>query len=170
MCSSDLGVLTAERSVSDFFEAVARLSNQPKAAANWIANELRSNLNDPELEPKTVDELPFRPHDMAVLIELVESAKISGQAGRKVLRAMFQTGKSPRELVQSLGLEQVNDTAALEGWCREALVGKDKIIADVKAGKTKAVGALVGPVMKASKGSANPQVVQEILLRLIQES
>ena len=73
------------------------------------------------------------------------------------------------EHLEAVGLEQVNDSAALEGWCREALVGKDKIIADVKAGKTKAVGALVGPVMKASNGSANPQVVQEILLRLIAE-
>ncbi len=165
----DAGVLTADRTLADFFETVARLSNKPKETSNWITNELLRNLNDPELSPKSIDELPFRPHDMAVLIELVESGSISGQAGRKVLRAMFETGKSPKELVKSLGLEQVNDSAALEGWCRDALVGKDKIIADVKAGKAKAVGALVGPVMKASKGSANPQVVQEILLRLIAE-
>ncbi len=165
----DAGVLTSDRALSDFFEAVVRLSNKPKEASNWISNELLRNLKDPELGPKSIDELPFRPHDMAAFIGLIEAGSISGQAGRKVLRAMFETGKSPKELVQSLGLEQVSDSAALEGWCREALVGKDKIIADVKAGKTKAVGALVGPVMKASKGSANPQVVQEILLRLIAE-
>jgi aspartyl-tRNA(Asn)/glutamyl-tRNA(Gln) amidotransferase subunit B len=160
-------VLTADRSMSDFFEIVARLSKKPKEASNWISNELRSNLNDPELAPNSIDELPFKPHDVAELIALIDAGEISGQAGRKVLRAMFETGKAPKDLVASLGLAQVNDTAALENWCREALVGKDKIIADVKAGKTKAVGALVGPVMKASKGSANPQVVQEILIRLI---
>ncbi|MEO6711361.1 MAG: Asp-tRNA(Asn)/Glu-tRNA(Gln) amidotransferase subunit GatB [Planctomycetota bacterium] len=165
----DAGVLTADRALADFFETVVRLSNKPKEAANLITNQLLRNLRDPELTASSIDELPFRPHDMAVLIGLIDSGSISGQAGGKVLRAMFQTGQSPKDLVASLGLEQVNDSAALEGWCREALVGKDKIIADVKAGKTKAVGALVGPVMKASKGSANPQVVQEILLRLIAE-
>jgi aspartyl-tRNA(Asn)/glutamyl-tRNA(Gln) amidotransferase subunit B len=146
-----------------------RLSNKPKEASNWISNELLRNLNDAELGARTIDELPFRPHDMAVLLKLVDEGTISGQAGRKVLRAMFQGTLGPEDLVKSLGLAQVNDTEALEGWCREALLGKDKIIADVKSGKTKAVGALVGPVMKASKGSANPQVVQEILLRLISE-
>ena len=165
----DAGVLTAERPLAEFFETVARLSNRPKEASNWISNDLLRNLGDPELTPKSIDELPFRPHDMALLIEMVEAGTVSVQAGRKVLRAMFQSGKSPKELASSLGLVQVSDTAALEDWCREALVGKDKIIADVKAGKTKAVGALVGPVMKASNGRANPQVVAEILLRIIAE-
>ena len=67
-------------------------------------------------------------------------------------------------------LEQVSDTAELERWCREALVGKERVIADVKAGKEKAIGALVGPVMKSSRGKANPQLVTEILLRLVRES
>ena len=165
----DVGVLTADRAVSEFFEIVARLSNRPKEAANWIANEVLRHMGDATLGIHSIDELPFRPHDLALLIGLVEAGTISGQAGRTVVRAMFETGKGPKELVQSLGLEQINDVAALEQWCREALVGKDKIIADVKAGKVKAAGALVGPVMKASKGSANPQVVQEILLRLIAE-
>ncbi len=165
----DAGVLTADRALSEFFETVARLSKLPKEASNWISNELLRNLNDPLLPIRSIDELPFRPHDMSLLLGMLDKGEISGQAGRKVLRAMFETGKSPKDLVASLGLEQVNDSAALDDWCREALVGKDKIIADVRAGKTKAVGALVGPVMKASKGSANPQVVQEILLRLIAE-
>jgi aspartyl-tRNA(Asn)/glutamyl-tRNA(Gln) amidotransferase subunit B len=165
----DAGVLCASRSLAEFFEYVARLSNRPKEAANWISNELLRCLNDADVAAKSIDELPFKPRDLAELIELVDQGAVSVQAARKVLRAMFTSPKRPRELARELGLEQVSDTAQLEQWCREALAGKEKIIADVKAGKTKAVSALIGPVMKASKGSANPQAVQEILLRLIQD-
>jgi aspartyl-tRNA(Asn)/glutamyl-tRNA(Gln) amidotransferase subunit B len=84
-----------------------------------------------------------------------------------VLRAIVKTGKSAKALVTELGLEQVQDTAAIEQWCREALVGKDKIIADVKAGKPNAINALLGAVMKASGGKANPQLVRETFQRLL---
>ncbi|HKX45845.1 MAG TPA: Asp-tRNA(Asn)/Glu-tRNA(Gln) amidotransferase GatCAB subunit B, partial [Planctomycetota bacterium] len=72
-------------------------------------------------------------------------------------------------LVRELGLEQVSDEGELERWCRAALAGKDSVVADVRAGKIKALGAVVGPVMKASRGKANPQRVQEILLRIIRD-
>ena len=100
---------------------------------------------------------------------LVESGVIHNNAGRQVIREMMKTGKRAKELVKSLGLEQIQDTLQIEQWCREALVGKDKIVADVKAGKPNAINALLGPVMKASKGNANPQVVRETFLRIIAE-
>jgi aspartyl-tRNA(Asn)/glutamyl-tRNA(Gln) amidotransferase subunit B len=164
----DAGVITGSRALADFFEVVVKLSGNAKETANWITNGVLANLSDPTIAAKTVDELPFRPHDLAALVKLVEERTIHNNVGRTVLRTMFETGKSPRDIVKEQGLEQVNDEGQLEKWCREALVGKDKVIADVKEGKTKAVAALMGPVMKASKGSANPQKVQEILLRIIQ--
>lgn len=164
----DAGVLTSSRALADFFETTVKLSGNPKESANWIANGVLANLSDPAITAKSVDELPFRAHDLAELIELVANQTIHNNVGRTVLRGMFESGKSPRQIVKEQGLEQVSDEGQLESWCREALVGKDKVIADVKAGKTKAVAALMGPVMKASKGSANPQKVQEILLRIIQ--
>jgi aspartyl-tRNA(Asn)/glutamyl-tRNA(Gln) amidotransferase subunit B len=110
----------------------------------------------------------MRPSDLAEMIDLIERGVIHNNSGRGLLRAMMKTGRKAETLVAELGLAQVQDTGAIEGWCREALQGKDKIVADVKAGKTNAINALLGPVMKASGGKANPQVVRETLLRLIQ--
>ncbi len=166
----DAGVLTSERALADFFEAVARLSDRPKEAANWITNDVLRNLADPALGARTVDEMQLRAHDLAELIRLVDEGAVNVAGARQVLRVLMEKGGKAKELVKSLGLEQVQDRGQLEAWCREALVGKEKIIADVKAGKTQAVNALLGGVMKASKGTANPKVVQEILLELIQRA
>ncbi|MCY3002979.1 MAG: Asp-tRNA(Asn)/Glu-tRNA(Gln) amidotransferase GatCAB subunit B, partial [Planctomycetota bacterium] len=88
---------------------------------------------------------------------------------RTILRAMCSRPRAPTELLRELGLEQVDDAAALERWCREALVGKERVIADVRAGNEKALGALIGPVMKLSGGKANAQAVREMLVRLVAE-
>jgi len=165
----DAGVLTADRAAADFFEAVARLSGRPKDASNWISNEVLRALGDDEFEASTIDELPLKPHDLAELIELVSNGTIHTKAGRTVIRDMLQSGDAAGAVVERLGLEQVEDEGQLEGWCRSALEGKDAIIADVRDGKLKALGALIGPVMQASGGKANPQKVREILQRLIQE-
>jgi aspartyl-tRNA(Asn)/glutamyl-tRNA(Gln) amidotransferase subunit B len=165
----DAEVLTNDRAVADFFEAAARLSGRPKEAANWISNEVLRALGDADFAATTVDELPLKPNDLAELIALISEGIIHSAAGRKVLREMLETGDAAKDVVERLGLEQVEDTGQLEEWCRAALDGKDAIIADVKDGKLKALGALIGPVMKASGGKANPQKVREILERLILE-
>ena len=161
-------VIAADREVADFFEEAAKLSGQPKEASNWIANELLAARN--ERGPETpFAELGVTPTALTAMMQLVHAGTLSKTAARTVLGAMISTGKAPTELVIELGLEQVSDEGQLEAWCRDALVGKDQTIADVLGGKTKAVGALVGPVMKASGGKADPRKVQEILPRLIQE-
>ncbi|MBM3976920.1 MAG: Asp-tRNA(Asn)/Glu-tRNA(Gln) amidotransferase subunit GatB [Planctomycetes bacterium] len=165
----DAGVLTASPAVSRWFEECAKLCGSPKDAANWIQNEILRGLSNEQRPAAAIAELRVTPAGLAQLIGLVQKGTLNVPGGRQVLRAMLETGKDAAVLVRELGLEQVSDTGALEQWCREALVGKDKVIADVKAGKEKAIGALVGPVMKASKGAANPQVVTEILLRLVRE-
>lgn len=165
----DATVLTSDRAVADFFEIVARLCGKPKDASNWISNEVLRVLGDNEFAATTIDELPLKPHDLAELIALVTEGKINMAAGRTVIREMLTSGEAASAIVERLGLEQVEDEGQLVTWCRDALVGKDSIIADVKAGKEKALGALMGPIMKASGGKANPQRVLEILKRLILE-
>jgi aspartyl-tRNA(Asn)/glutamyl-tRNA(Gln) amidotransferase subunit B len=164
----DAGVLTADRAVADFFEAVLRISGRPKDAANWITNEVMRAFSDPEMDARSVDELKIRPNDIAEVIAFVEKGTVNTSSARTLLRAMMKSGKRAKVLVDELGLAQVQDGAQIENWCRAALAGKDKIIADVKAGKEQALNALLGPVMKASKGSANPAIVKETLLRIIQ--
>lgn len=166
----DADVLIADRAVADFFEAASRLSGRPKDAANWISNEVLRALGDAQFDATSIDELPIKPNDLAELIQLVAKGTIHTAAARTVLREMLQSGAAASAVVERLGLEQVEDTAQLEDWCRAALLGKDAIIADVKDGKEKALGALIGPVMQASGGKANPQKVREILKRLILES
>lgn len=166
----DAGVLTASRGLADFFELVARLSQKPKDAANWIGNDLAREFADATLGVPNVDAMAMKPHELAELIRLVDEGAVNVAGARKVLRVLMKDGGKPKELVKSLGLEQVQDEGQLEAWCKEALVGKEKIVADVKAGKTQALNALLGPVMKASKGTANPERVKEILLRLVQAS
>jgi aspartyl-tRNA(Asn)/glutamyl-tRNA(Gln) amidotransferase subunit B len=163
----DAGVLTGSREVADFYEATVRLSKQPKEAANWISNEVLRALSGDEVEAQAIDELPIKPFDLAQLIELVGAGTIHGSAARQVLREMLKTGRAAGELVRELGLEQVQDQGQLEGWCREALEARPEVAEQVRAGKTKAVGALMGVVMQASGGKANPQKVKEILLDLI---
>lgn len=165
----DARVLVADRALADFFEIAARVSKKPKECANWITNEVVRALGDSEVGVATIDEMRMRPSDLAEMIDLIEQGVIHNNAGRDLVRAMMKTGGKAETLVAELGLAQVQDTGAIEGWCREALKGKDKIVADVKAGKTNAINALLGPVMKASGGKANPQVVRETLLRLIEK-
>jgi aspartyl-tRNA(Asn)/glutamyl-tRNA(Gln) amidotransferase subunit B len=165
----DAGVLTESPAVSDFFEAVVRESHNAKAAANWVQNEVLRALGDPEIPGRSLAELHITAAGLAELIALTERGAISKTAGRTVLREMLKAGRSAGAVVHSLGLEQVSDGAQLEAWCRAALAGKEAAIADVRAGRLKALGALIGPVMKASGGKANPQVVQDLFLKIIRE-
>ena len=163
----DAGVLTGSRDVADFFETTARLSKEPKEAANWISNEVLRALSGDEVEAQAIDELPIKPFDLAELIDLVGAGTIHGSAARQVLREMLKSGKAAGELVRELGLEQIQDDGQLEAWCREALAARPEVAEEVRGGKTKAVGALMGMVMQASGGKANPQRVRELLLGLI---
>jgi aspartyl-tRNA(Asn)/glutamyl-tRNA(Gln) amidotransferase subunit B len=163
----DAGVLTAERAVADYFEAVVRASSRPKEASNWIQNELLRWVGDPELGLERFDELQLRPSELAEVIALVEVGTLQNQGARRLLREMAKSGRPAKVLVGELGLEQVQDAGRIEEWCRAALVGKEKIVADVKAGKEAALNALLGPVMKLSGGTANAALVRETLKRLI---
>ena len=157
----------SSRATSDFFEQTLRHCDDAKELANWITNELLALFKEPEHGVTSIDALPFKPFDFAELVELVAQGRTNRAGARTVLRAMCTSSKRPRELVRELGLERVDDAARLEAWCRAALVGKDSIAAAVRAGNEKALGALIGPVMKLSGGNADPQAVRAMLAKLI---
>ena len=162
--SYDAGVLTITRQTADYFEEAVKLGATPKTAANWIGTDILGKLN---AEHKEIGESPIKAKDLAELIKYIESGKISTKMARDIFAKAWESGKSVKELVESSGETQVSDEAQLEAWAKEALEQSPKAVADYKAGNTKAVGALVGLVMKKSKGKANPAVLNQIFAKLL---
>lgn len=163
----DAAVLTAERLLADYFEKTLSLINEKferanaaKLLSNWLTTELLGKLN---AEGKTIEKSPVSPEQMAALVELILSETISGKIGKTVFEEMWKCPKNPRAIVEEKKLVQVKDQAQIEHWAEEAIAQNRKAAEEFKAGKERALGALVGAVMKLSKGSANPQLVNEIL-------
>jgi len=179
--AGDAEVFKNDVALGNYFEPVARQTKNPKAAANWIINNLRAKLaeaNEREqaeqaalgLEPSeikltTLADLKFKPETMVELVGLVDAKTVSSSAAQQVFAEMFATGKSPGAIVQEKGLAQVSDTGAIEQLCDEAIAANPKSVADYRAGKVAALNALKGQVMKLSKGKANPALAGEILER-----
>ena len=107
---------------------------------------------------------------MASLVKLVDSGALLGPAAKEVFAAMFRTGEQPEALVERMGLKGGTEAGELERWCREAIAGDPRSLADFKRGKESAINAFKGPVMRAAKGRANPRQVDETLRRLLAES
>ena len=141
----------------------------PELATVMQINELMRAFSDDEIPAGSIDELELRPHDLSELIGLVTEGRMGKSAAKQVLRHMLKEGGGAQDTMEKLGLEAVRDDGQIEAWCKEALANAPSIADDVRAGKDKAVGALIGPVMQASRGSADPQLVRETLLRLIRE-
>ena len=135
-----------------------------KAAANWITTDLLGALH---AENKEIENSPIAAADLAELISLVESGKISRTQAKTVFEKMYQTGEKAGALVEKLGLSQVSDEGQLFAWAQEAINETPKAVADFKKGNRAAVGALVGAVMRKSKGKANPKRMNEILVELL---
>ena len=156
----DCQVLTAERELAEYFEKVARISGHPKASANWIMTEVLRELKERQLE---VHQIPLSAEHLAQMIAMIEKGTISGKIGKAVFSEMWSTSKAPEVIVKEKGLVQMSDPAQLEKWVDEALASDPSAVASYKAGKTKLFGFFVGAVMKASKGQANPEMVNQIL-------
>jgi aspartyl-tRNA(Asn)/glutamyl-tRNA(Gln) amidotransferase subunit B len=143
-----------------YFERAARGSNNPKAVANWVINNLRAKMGEAQTG---VGDLKFKPEGIGELVGLVEGGKISGSIAQQVFAEMFATGDAPAEIVEKKGWSVVSDTGALEKFCDEAIAANPKSVADYRAGKVAALNSLKGQVMKLSKGKANPSLVGELL-------
>jgi aspartyl-tRNA(Asn)/glutamyl-tRNA(Gln) amidotransferase subunit B len=157
----DAGVLTAEKALADYFEAAIADHNNPKAIANWVTTELLRWVG--EDANRTVKDYPVAAGDLAGLVKLIDGGTISGAIAKKVYKAMLDGEGSPEQIVKAKGLVQVSDASAIEPIVDEVLAKNPKSVEDFKAGKERALGALVGQVMKATAGKANPGLVNEII-------
>jgi len=160
--AADAQAFVWDRPLGDYFESVARQAKNPKAAANWIINNLRAKLSE---SGTNLAGLKFQPADLLQLLELVDSGRISTKIAQEVFAELFASGEAPAKIVERKGLAQVSDTGALEKFCDEAIAANPGPAADFKAGKAAALNFLKGQVMKLSRGKANPALVGEILER-----
>lgn len=156
----DALVLTAEKETADYYESVAKVSKNAKAASNWIMTELLRELNQAE---KSITHSPIAPELLGKMITLIDNGTISGKIAKTVFAEMWTSGKDPEVVVKEKGLVQITDTGAIEKIIDEVIAANPQQTADYRGGRTKLFGYFVGAVMKASKGQANPDVVNKIL-------
>jgi len=156
----DAGVLTAAKDVAEYFEASVKLFPQPKTVSNWVMGELTRELNN---TGTAMHASPVSPERLAGLLQLVESGTVSLKAARDMFPELYASGKAPEQLVQEKGLTQVSDEGALGHIIDDVLAKNPTQVAQFKQGKAQVLGFLVGQVMKASGGKANPGKVNELL-------
>lgn len=156
----DADVLTQSRDIALFFEDTIKYIDDTKLVSNWIMGDVLRRLND---EDREIESLNFSPKDLADLLSLIRDGKINNNTGKKVLRDMFETGKDPKSIVKEKGLIQISDEGELEGVIEKVLDENEQSIIDYKNGKDRAVGYLMGQIMKATRGKANPQLVNKML-------
>lgn len=156
----DALVLTQERAVSEYFENVAKQCGNAKAASNWIMTELMRELKDAD---KSIDQQLIKANQLAELVKLIDAGTISGKIAKTVFADMWTTGKDPNEIVKSKGLVQISDTGAIEKIISDVVNANPGQVAEYRSGKDKLFGFFVGQVMKASKGQANPDLVNKLL-------
>ena len=157
----DAGVLVADKAVADYYEAAVAVSTAaPKTVANWITGELFRLMKETERE---IGAVPVSPRALVELIGLVKDGTINLNTGKEVLEEMFASGCSARQIVEERGLAQISDAAALERIVAQVLEENPKPVGQYLDGREQLLGWLIGQVMKATRGKANPQVVQTLL-------
>ncbi|WP_027417414.1 Asp-tRNA(Asn)/Glu-tRNA(Gln) amidotransferase subunit GatB [Aneurinibacillus terranovensis] len=156
----DAGVITMSKDVSDFFDAAVKTGADAKAVSNWIMGELMAYLNANQLEIK---EIKMTPEGLGEMIKLIDKGTISSKIAKTVFKEMIETGKSPEKIVEEKGLVQISDEGELKKIVDEIVDANPQSVADFKAGKDRALGFLVGQIMKATKGKANPGLVNQLL-------
>lgn len=160
LSSTDAQYMTNDKDTSDYFEKVVAAGADPKASVNWIMGEFASQLSNAGIE---IAKAPVTPENLAKLLALIAKGTISGKIAKKVFAEMWKDGADPEEIVKAQGLVQISDTGALKELVVKVIANNPKAVEDFKAGKKKAVGALVGQIMKETKGKANPIVINELL-------
>ncbi len=156
----DATVITSTKALADFYDRTVEKYKDAKTVSNWIMGEFSRLLNANNLE---VSETKVTPDGLAKLLGLIENGTISGKIAKQVFEEMFSTGDDPAEIVKKKGLVQISDQGQLEGIIAEVVANNPKSVEDYKNGKEKAIGFLVGQVMKATRGKANPGMVNKLL-------
>ncbi|KYG66766.1 aspartyl/glutamyl-tRNA amidotransferase subunit B [Bdellovibrio bacteriovorus] len=157
----DASVLTTEKPLADFYEAAAKVSKNFKSTSNWIMTEVLRELNTAN---KLIQDSPIKPEQLGQMIALIDKGEISGKMAKTVFQEMWASGKDPATIVKEKGLVQISDAGAIEKLVEEVLAQNAQAVDDHRTGKKKNLfGFFVGAVMKASKGQANPDMVNKIL-------
>jgi aspartyl-tRNA(Asn)/glutamyl-tRNA(Gln) amidotransferase subunit B len=166
----DAGVLTMTKALADYFEQAAKISGQPKPVANWIMGDLLRSYKEAAMDLKDLSASPVSPKMLADMILLEKNGTISGKMAKTVMEEMIQSGKDPAVIVQEKGLVQISDSGEIEKIVKKVIEGNPQPVAQYKSGKTGTFGFLVGQVMKATQGRANPQAVNELLKSMLEET
>ncbi|HME99741.1 MAG TPA: Asp-tRNA(Asn)/Glu-tRNA(Gln) amidotransferase subunit GatB [Terriglobia bacterium] len=159
----DAGILATTRALAEFFEETAKLSGQPKAAANWIMGDLLRFYKDSNTDLKNLSDSPVKPKMLADMISLVEKGTISGKIAKTVMEEMYATGKTPQTIIEEKGLVQISNVDEIEMIVSKVIEQNPKPVEQYRQGKTGNFGFFVGQVMKATGGRANPQTVNDVL-------
>jgi aspartyl-tRNA(Asn)/glutamyl-tRNA(Gln) amidotransferase subunit B len=156
----DAKVLTVTKEMADFFEATVHGGADAKMASNWIMGDVSGYLN---AEGKELDQVALTPEGLASMIKLIDNGTISSKIAKTVFKELIENGGDAEKIVKDKGLVQISDEGALLKIIAEVLDANPQSVEDFKNGKNKAVGFLVGQLMKATKGQANPQMVNKLL-------
>jgi aspartyl-tRNA(Asn)/glutamyl-tRNA(Gln) amidotransferase subunit B len=162
---ADASQLVSERSLADYYEKAVEASGNARATANWIRTEL---LRELETNGLSASDSPVAAAELGALVRLIDEAKISGKQGKDVLVEMFKTGKSAATIVEEQGLVQVSDTGEIDSLIDNVIAANPDQVAGYRSGKEALIGFFVGQVIKASKGKANPKIVNERLRAKLQ--
>lgn len=160
----DANLLTETKELGDFFDRTLEFTTHAKAVANWLMGDITAYLKDSK---ETLDKTKLSPENLAELVELLESDTIGSAVAKQLLPELMTEGSSPKKLVDERGLAQMSDEGALTDIVKDVLANNPQQVEQFKAGKEQVIGFLVGQVMKATQGSANPKKVQEIIKKEI---
>ncbi|MBI2554197.1 MAG: Asp-tRNA(Asn)/Glu-tRNA(Gln) amidotransferase GatCAB subunit B, partial [Candidatus Rokubacteria bacterium] len=164
----DAGLLTQSRALADYYETAVREHPKPKIVSNWVLSELLREL--PGDDEAAIAACPIPPLNLARLLALIDSGTISGKIAKDVFEKMYRSGEDAEAIVKREGLVQVADAGALAGVVDQVLAANPAAVEDWKKGKKQSLGFLVGQVMKATQGKANPAVVNQLLLERLPKS
>ncbi|MYY38285.1 Asp-tRNA(Asn)/Glu-tRNA(Gln) amidotransferase subunit GatB [Ligilactobacillus salivarius] len=162
----DAGVLTQTKEMSDFYDATVAAGADPKLAANWLMGEVNAYLNSKQVE---LSDTALTPEHLATMIKLIEDETISSKIAKKVFKEIITNDTEPKAWVESKGMVQLSDPAKLQPIIDEVLDNNEQSIEDFKNGKDRAIGFLVGQIMKKTRGMANPKMVNKLLMASFKE-
>lgn len=163
---SAAGVLTSEKEIAEYFEAVTKACDNAKSAANWIMTELLRELNQAQ---KAISASPILPAALGKMIRIIDSGEISGKMGKTVFQEMWDSGKDPDAIIKEKGLVQISDRNEIRRLIADVLFVNQQQVAEYRGGKKKLFGFFLGAVMKATQGRVNPDLANEVLLQLLDE-
>jgi aspartyl-tRNA(Asn)/glutamyl-tRNA(Gln) amidotransferase subunit B len=160
----DAGVLTADKALALYYEDVVKLCGKPKQASNWVMGDVLRFLNE---EKRDIRQCPITAGALADMIKLIEEGTISGKMAKDIIEDMYKTGKPPQKIIEEKGLVQITDEGELAKTITAIMEANSQQLADYRGGKEKLFGFFVGQVMKATQGKANPQLVNDLLKKML---